>query len=137
MARSEVVAAVYDRLEASWTQTVVRRMNEFADDASEPTPFVTPQFPFSTTSRLTLGNPPYFRETGGIRLMLNVLRGTPIEDVVAQANDLAELFRDKVFDGVHTQTPASPVLGDDNERSSYFAMPVIVPYYFDWQDADT
>jgi hypothetical protein len=136
MARSEVVSAVYDRLEAMWTQTVVRRMNEFADDASEPTPFVMPQFPFATPARLTLGNPPYYRETGGIRLMLNVLRGTKIEDATALANDLADLFRDTVFNGVRTQTPSSPMLGNENEVSSYFAMAVIVPYYFDWQEAD-
>ncbi|HZY67758.1 MAG TPA: phage tail terminator-like protein, partial [Devosia sp.] len=94
MARSEVVTAVRNRLEANWTHTDVFDENSEGSTPADGSPYLDVQFPFSTNERVTFGDPGnnVYREEGAFRLLLNVQRGSGGNTGRQWADELAALF---------------------------------------------
>lgn len=133
MARKAVMDAVAARL-VGWDRCPVRGLN--AQDGLTPKDggaFLVAQYPLANERQITFGAPGsnIWRETGAIRLVLNVRKKIGIEEPAAWADELAALFRGKTFDGVRTFAPSSPAIDDRNEEGTYFTLSIAVPYEHD------
>jgi hypothetical protein len=138
MAQSAVVNAFMDRLAAHWAYAadcpVVDDDNVAGQTPANGSPYLTVQFPFSTSERISFGNPGAntHREEGAGRLIVHARRGQGTASARLWADALADLFRDKHFDGVQTFSPSSASTDDTNENGMYFVCAVAVPYRFDF-----
>lgn len=138
MALSAVVNAFMDRLMVQWGFSsecpVVDDDNRVGQTPEDGAPYLTVQFPFSTTDRISFGTPGAntHREDGAARLVVHGRRGAGTVDARLWADALSELFRDKQFDGVKTFSPSSASTDDSNENGMYFVLAVVVPYHFDF-----
>ena len=131
MASKAVHDAVNARLEAVWTATPVKALNQYADP---DTPFLVVEYPYSASEQLTFGSPGnnVIREQGSIRMAFRVETGSGVEDALAWADQLAALFRNQRFDGVRTFVPTTPVFDDQNVQGAYYEVSFAVPYQLDF-----
>ncbi len=135
MALSVVCAAVEARLAAHWTRCPVRGLN--ARDAEPPadnSPFIEVQYPVSTSEQISTGAPGanVWRDEGAFRILLTVESGAGVKQALAWIDELAALFRGKVFDGVRTFAPSQPVLDDRNRAGGWFTLSFAVAYEHDF-----
>lgn len=135
MAQAAVVAAVHARLDAEWGgPDVVEDDNSQGETPADGSPYLTVQFPFSNSERITFGTPGsnVHREEGAFRVLVHGQRGKGAAQIRLWADQAASLFRDKHFEGVQTFSPSSASTDDSNENGMYFVMAVAVPYRFDF-----
>ncbi|WP_244472262.1 phage tail terminator-like protein [Methylobacterium sp. Leaf108] len=129
-----MITAVAARLANNWTRCPVRGPNE-ADGRTPAagTAFLVHQYPISISNQISIGSPGanVYREEGAIRLVLNVGRSKGAATASLWADELAALFRGRVFDGVRTYAPSSPAIDDRNDEGPYFTLSVTVPYEHD------
>jgi hypothetical protein len=71
-----------------------------------------------------------YREEGGVRFVINVERGAGQDTGILLASQIADLFRDATFDGVHCLVPVSPFMDDSSDSGKYFTLALVVPYWF-------
>ncbi|WP_046869361.1 phage tail terminator-like protein [Microvirga massiliensis] len=132
MAHPYVVKAVEDYLAAKWSRAPVYQSNEESEAPSDGTPFVIVQYPLSRTRRLAVESR-YYQEDGAARFVIHVERGSGTDLALEWGDELATLFRDRnLGGGLKTQVPDSPFLDDNNDRGSYYAAAVVVPYTYDF-----
>lgn len=98
--------------------------------------FLEIEYPASDEDRLDLGTGvnAFYRESGGIRFVLNVLVSDGIDQVSAWVEELRDLFRDTEFAGVVTYE-ASPAVFDDRnreQRTARYQVPFVVLYHYDY-----
>lgn len=137
MARIGVSTAVEARIAASWAS--ISNCPLVDENTKQKTPkggsaFLVVQYPYSTASRISFGNPGAntHREEGAFRLVIHVERGSGSTLGRQLAGELESLFLDKHFGGVETFTPQSAASDDDNDDGQYFVYAVAVPYRFDF-----
>lgn len=133
MAHPSVIAAVAARLASGWSHCVVADVDNAA--ATPPAvPFLAAEFPVANENQITIGAPGanVFRETGAIRLVLAVDKGSGGAEWRQWMEDLRGLFRGTQFGGVSTWAPSSPVLDDRNQDGGFYKLSIAVPYYFDF-----
>ncbi len=133
MARKAVMDAVEARLAALWTRCPVAGNRLEGDTPSGATSFLAVQYPVANEERITVGAPGenVYREEGAIRFVLNAGREVSSAVALAWADELASLFRGKIFDGVETFGVSTPALDDRNDRAGYFVLSLAVPYQHD------
>jgi hypothetical protein len=136
MASAAVIEAVKSRQQGvgGWTTTRVDYPNDTTTPPSDGSSFVEVDFPLAGSDQASLGAPGAnkFRDTGVIRFIVNIKSGDGTELATQYADELADLFRAKVFQGVITYAPSPPVfLGVDG---MYAAWSITVPYKFDHQE---
>lgn len=134
MASAAVIAAVKARQEASWTTAPVKYPNEPYDLTADPVPFVEVDFPIAASDQRDLGDPGrnFFRDLGTIRFIINTQNNVGTDLATQYANELADLFRAKVFGGLITYAPSPPVyLGAEGNYASWS---ISVPYKYDHQE---
>lgn len=131
MASKEVMDAVKARLQANWTRCTVSYGNKEA--APPAAPFLMVQYPVAEEQQITVGSPGnnVFREEGAIRLVLQVKRGSGLDEWAGWMNELRALFRGKQFGGVTTYAPSPEVLDDRNDDGLYWALSCAIPYKYD------
>lgn len=132
MAHSNVIAAFHARLTAGWNKCAV--LEDANKSAAVPTlPFLEVQFPVSNAQQMSVGAPGdnVWREEGGCLLILSVERGSGANGWAVWADELADLFRGKAFDGVTTGAPASSEYDDGNESGQVYQLRIAVPYDYD------
>lgn len=134
MAQSAVVDAVDARLAALWNRCPVVTPNSVGEAPSDGSAFLAVQFPFSTSERISFGDPGnnVYRESGAFRLVLQIERGSGTAVGNQWADELADMFRGKHFDGVETFAPSSASSDDTNDNGNYWVMAIAVPYRFDF-----
>lgn len=134
MAHSTVVAAVEARLDELWSRCPVLDENSLGETPHDGSPFLMLQFPFSTSERVSFGDPGnnVYRESGAFRLVLQTERGSGAVTGRQWADELADMFRGKHFGGVETFAPSSASSDDTNENGNYYTLAVAVPYRFDF-----
>lgn len=135
MGLSAILAAVSDRLAAEWTRCPVREpnaKNRNTPEADEP--FVEVQYPVMISAGISIGEPGsnLYRDEGAIRLVLNVVRGKGIVEAAVWIDELRDLFRGKIFDGVRTFAPSPPVIDDRNDDGRYYLLSFAVPFEHDY-----
>lgn len=129
--------AVYDavkaRLDANWSALPVTFPDTAQETPDDASPYVVVQFPISSSEQMSIGAPGanVWRETGAIRFVINSSRGAGLTDGLQWADDLAALFRGKIFDGVRTYAPGSPVIDDRGDMGNYQQLSFAVEYDFD------
>jgi hypothetical protein len=129
MASKHVEEAVQAYLAAGWSDAPILVENEQGEGPEDGSPFVRLQFPASSVSRWPIDRR-YYREEGGFRLVLAVERGIGIQKIRDWGAELAELFRDREFDGVITRVPSEVFTDDDSDVGNYFVGTMIVPYEY-------
>jgi hypothetical protein len=137
VARKFVIDAVEARLAAGWQHADVCPIYGINLEGEAPagaTQFLQVSYPLSTNAQISIGAPGnnLFREEGGFRLALNAERGEGIATALVWIEELADLFRGKVFDGVRTYAPTSPALDDRNDEGNYYVLSISVPYEADY-----
>ena len=135
MASKAVMDAVAARLTASWTATLVMAPNLETRAPTGQQPHLIVQYPISKEDHIGLGQVGQrtYRETGVIRLVLNVPRAQGAETAYQWQEQLRALFRGVQFSGVQC-IGASPSTDEDNNvRGSWYQMRILVDYYFDLQ----
>ncbi len=136
MAHPDVETAVEARLRTFWAdQTLIYTANDGNQEqpSDGETPFLTLQFPVADVQRWALGDR-YYREEGGIRIVLSVPQGTGKGWLGTKGEEIASLFRDRKFDGVETQAPSSAQIDDREDAGGYFVAYVVAPYTFNYRD---
>lgn len=134
MPAPDVVTAVKARVAANWTHAPVFDLNEEEEAPGDGSAYLLILYPISDSEQMSIGDPGnnLHRESGVIRFLLYYGRGQGIETAMQWAWDLASLFRQKIFDGVRTLSPASPTIDDRNDVGNYYVFPVTVPYQYDF-----
>lgn len=134
MARKAVMDAVNAYLAANWTGAI-QDVNKSGETPADGSTFLVVQYLGTLTQQITIGDPGnnIHRESGVIRLVLNVRRGGGLADI-AKADSLSDLFLHKtlVSGAMRTWVPSSPNLADQNEEGKFYQMTVSVPYQYDF-----
>lgn len=130
MASAAVMQAVRARLEAHWTRCPVFHPNAEAETPADGSVFLAVQYPVAREEQMSIGAPGdnIFRESGAIRLVLQVPAGSGVEAWAAWLDELRALFRAKRFDGVRTYAPSSSATDDRSRTGGYWALSTAIPY---------
>ncbi len=93
------------------------------------------EYPFSKEDRITIGTPGLFRESGGIRLTVNVLVLDGIEAAAVWVEELRDLLRDKddfaSLPTLETREASPAVFDKRNQRGAFYQVPFVVLYQHD------
>lgn len=136
MAHPDAEVAIEARLRTFWAdRTAIYTANDGQQEQPQDgeTSFITLQFPVADVRRWSVGDR-YYREEGGFRIVLSVPQGTGKSQIRTWGEELANLFRDRKFDGVETQVPSSPQIDDREDAGGYFVAYVVFPYTFNSRD---
>jgi hypothetical protein len=132
MARKYVEDQVEAYLKANWTACEIRTENNSLRAPASGEPFITLQFPYSRTIRWAL-NERYYREEGGIRLVLSIEKGEGTERLTTWGDQLADLFRDRRIGKVECQVPSAiAVDSGDYPEGPYILSAIVVPYTYNY-----
>jgi len=138
MAASVVVDAVESRLGDIWvasdgTRVPVFGINTTGQTPIDGSPFIEVQYPASNESQITVGTPgsQVFRESGGIRFVLNVQRGLGVEQGMTWVDELRSLFRGQQFGGINVWGVGSAILDNSNDSGMYWTLAFVALYYTD------
>jgi len=133
MAGASVMTAVRTRLGETYAGYPVRYPNESTETPADGSPFWVVQYPVANEEQITIGAPTanVFRETGAIRLVLQIPRGQDVVPYVTIVDQARALFRGAQFSGVNCYAPSPAVLDDRNDDGNYWALATAVPYYAD------
>lgn len=135
MSLRAISSAVEARLAALWTKCPVEPFNSLKGDTDGTgAPYLTIQFPASTSEQISMGAPGanVWRTEGAFLLILNGPRGDGLDEALAWVDELAAIFRGQVFDGLRCFAPSQPVLDDRNDDGIWFSLSFGVPYEFDF-----
>lgn len=132
MAHPDAEIAIEARLRAFWAdRTLIYTANDGKQEqpSDGETSFISLQFPVAADVRWSVGTR-FYREEGGFRIVISVPQGTGKDQIREWGKELADLFRDRKFDGVETQAPSPPQIDDREDAGGYFVAYVVFPYTF-------
>jgi hypothetical protein len=116
--------------DSNWSLSDVYNMNEQWEAPTDGTPFLMIQFVMPTVRRAGPTTRTYIEE-GGVRLILNVERGTTGKDRMRTWGDvLAPLFTDRKVGEVECLVPTEPFTDDESDQGNYFQGAMIIPYRY-------
>lgn len=135
MASKAVMDAIEARV-ATWPNIGACPLNDPNEVAPSPrSKFLEIEYPAAREDRIPIGTPALFRETGGIRFVVNVLTGDGIDSAAPYVEELRNMFRDKDdFAGLPTLSTleASPAVFDPkNQAGAFYRVPFVVLYQYD------
>ncbi len=133
MASKAVVDAVEARAAANWDLCPIFGANQQQQPPLDGSEFLVIQYPLATASGITIGAPGanVHREEGVIRIVIHTERGAGVAKALQWADQLAALFRAKIFDGVRTFSPSPATEDETNDNGLYYAHSIAIPYQFD------
>jgi hypothetical protein len=134
MASKAVVDAVQARLAAHWTACPIFKENEQGVTPDDGTPWLLLQFPVATTRNMTVGSRAY-REEGGFRIVINIMRGTGSDLMFEWGDQIAAIFRDVKENGIEYLTPTSPFTDDQSDQGAFFTGSIVCEYSFNFVSA--
>lgn len=135
MAQQAVVDAVVARLQAGWTTTQIFQPNDKnGDTPGDGSAFVSVQFPTAVETFIAMAavGSRTMRETGTIRIVVSVLRGTGLDTGLGYCGTLAALFRLQTFSGVVCFAASPPIDNDSGDNGAYWVLSTSVSYQFDF-----
>ena len=135
MAQQAVVDAVTARLSANWNTTQVFQPNDKnGDTPGDGSAFVSVQFPTATETFIAMAavGSRTMRETGTIRLVVAVPRGTGLDLGLQYCGTLAALFRLQTFSGVVCFEASPPFDNDSGDNGAYWVLSTSISYQFDF-----
>lgn len=135
MARLAVINAVEDRLAALWDKCPVVGVIRKDERPDESASFLVVQYLATGTSRPAVSDR-YYVEEGGIRFVLLMTRDESPATMMQWADELADLFRDKNFDGMRCLRPTSPFIDDSNDEGNFYSLSIVAPYEFHFRDEE-
>jgi hypothetical protein len=103
--------------------------NDVADAPQQS--FITVEYPVANEDRITVGTPALFRESGGIRFVIHILNLSGLQQALGWADEIRDLFRDRLFDGVMTFAAAPPPFSQSNRSGTFYLVPFVVAYHYD------
>lgn len=132
MASKAVEQAVEAHLTANWTHAAVCPIyteNVLGETPGDGQPFLILQFPLANVDRLAVTDR-YYREEGGFRIVIHVMRGQGTEQIRDYGAELAAMFRETDFGGVETGVPSEPFTDDRSDEGLFYSGAMVVPYTF-------
>jgi hypothetical protein len=131
---SQAVAAALEARLATWANIAACPFVDLETVSTVPKPpFVEIEYPVAMETRISIGSPAVFRETGGARLVITVATfgdGWKAE-VLGWVEQLRDLFRIPFYDGLETRTASPATLDDRNKNGNRYRVPFVVTYVFD------
>jgi hypothetical protein len=134
MAHPSVVEATEDRMQAMWTHTEWRGVNNNAAPPADGSPYVLVQFPASRNSTMSVDTRQEAEE-GGIRFVVHVPAGMGKSEANTLVRHLRTIFRRAKFGGVETGPMSSPTYDDANDVGPFFLASVVFPYVFHTEES--
>lgn len=134
MASAPVMAAVRDRLAASWTHTPVRLPNDgTGTPPADGSAILDLEFPVGEEEQASIGSPgaDLWRETGAARLVLWLPAGCGTTDWDDRLDDLRRAFRGKVLGDVRMGAATPPIPFGPDDSGAYSLFSFSVAYEFD------
>ncbi|MBW7965316.1 hypothetical protein [Bradyrhizobium sp. BR 10261] len=98
-------------------------------------PFIEIEYPVSVETRISVGKPAVYRETGGARFIITVAAFQPgwKAQVQTWADELRDLFRSQMLSGiVETGEVSAPVFDDNNRNGNRYRVPFVSKFKFDF-----
>lgn len=133
MASKAVSDAVKALIVAGFTDAPIIDPNTGSDTPADGSVFLTIQYPISNEEHIGMadvGNRT-FRESGAIRLVLSVPRGTGLDQALTWCETLRDLIRAKQVGQLRTGSPSPPFNNDDNDQGQYFVLSIVCEYDYD------
>lgn len=133
MASKPVSDAFETRLEL-WPNLALCPFVDLNEVSEVPTPpYLEIEYPVGIETRMSVGSPAVFRETGGARFILTVATNKPgwKVQVLTWAEELRDLYRAKFFGGVETDEASPAVFDNRNRDGTKYHVPFAVSYRFD------
>ena len=134
---SKVVSDAFEAHLATWANISACPfvdLNEVSETPARP-PFISIEYPIADATVASVGVRYVNRETGGARFVITVAANQQgwKSQVLAWADELADLFRAQVFGGVETFQVSPPILIDRNRaaKGTLYRVPFVVTYKFD------
>ena len=96
--------------------------------------FLLVQYPVTNAQQLTIGAPGdnWWRDEGVFTVAVHQPKAK-FALALAQADEIAALFRGQQFNGVACWAPQSARFDDENDRGLYTVASVAVPYWYDYR----
>lgn len=135
MASPAVVAAFEAALAADWSETPIIAENASDGDApADGSAFLFVHYPYASRDQISVGAPGtnVFREEGAARLVLNVARGSGLDQGHQWAQQLVELFIGRDLGGVIVRAIDGPATDDRNESGNYYRLAIAIAYEHDF-----
>jgi hypothetical protein len=134
MASPGVIATFEERLAAEWSFCPIIPENAQGDTPIDGSAFLFVHYPFVTREQVTFGVPGanVFREDGAARMVLNIERGSGLDQARAWIEDLVAIFIGRDIGGVIIRGVDGPVTDDRNEDGNYFSLAVAFSYQTDF-----
>lgn len=133
MPSSSVATAVDSYLSANFSTCPVFTLNDGSEAPADGSNFVQVQYPLGIEDQRSIGAPGAncFREEGAVRFVINTGKTAGSAAVLALADELRALMRNKRFDGVRTFEAPPATLDDESDHPRYFQASFAVAYEFD------
>lgn len=134
MARLAVMRAVEATLKAWADCPPIQTVNEGQNLDGQGKLFIKVQYPVSNNRRTTHGRD--FAEEGGVRIVIAAPSNEGGTDPSMELGEaLGDLFRARTISGVEFRTPSTPLVHDDNDNGMYFKTSIVIPYFYQYEDA--
>jgi hypothetical protein len=126
--RDALVAKLEDDFVAQHAMTVVYDNAGEIDLDHVTSPFLNVSFTFYGAVQSCLGESPFHRTHGSMRIILMSKSGTGLRERLVLMDALTELFKFQVLGGLHVQVPTP---GRTAEQNGWHSATLLVPFFAD------
>lgn len=132
-----VMVAIDAHVAENWNYTPIIAPNGDASGPDDGSAWLEVQYPVASERMLTTGDPGnnYWREEGGVRVVLMVPLGIGLNDPAApwmtRIDELRAALRGKKISDIVTYEASPAIIGDTNESGGHFELSFTVEYQYD------
>jgi hypothetical protein len=134
MASKAVSDAVKAIVETAWAgRTPILDINVEGETPADGSAFLTIQYPIGSEEHIGMagvGNRT-FRESGAIRLVLSVPRGSGLDQAQTWCEVLRDAIRAQQVGHLRTGSPSPPFQNDSNDQGQYYVLSIVCEYDYD------
>src|SRR6185437_9022672 len=119
--------AIAERIGSSWTSVdgnalVVQDINKDEQPSADGTAFIALEFPLTSERQFTIGDPGnnFFKQECVFIIVINEERSKGTSRALGWADELAALYRGKIFSNVQCFEVSGPAINDKNDLGNYF-----------------
>lgn len=102
------------------------------NDVGEGVNFFTEiSYPVANENFASIGTPVLCREQGVIRFTVHAIKLSGVDDALAYAEELRDLFRNRDLGAMTTYEASPPAFEESNKRGPWYQVPIVVTYDYD------
>ena len=131
MPNSSIADAVFARAQTYWTATPLYEENDVYEPPVDGGAFMVVEFPYGRESMMSIGSPGdnNFKAECAVRFVLFIQTGGKTSYWRGVMSSFLANFRVKVFDGVRTMAPTTPVRNPE-PTGRYYELSASVPFEY-------